>query len=352
MNFTTYLARLDSALENDGAGFRKALFDAIPNTDNGLTQTDLLRFLAKLDTGLHMETKKDGDAKDAVEVEKRSKAIHRIMEFVSDERQQQGVFAGINKHKFAFQLALRVRSPRVINQDQTTLCGPVAVVYDVAKRDPERYVDFALSLYSRGFGQLGATQVVPSTTILGGYRVGLLPEADYVVLASVRDTDAIVISSNLLRDVLTLTKPGALCEFLKRAGYRDVQDHTFLNLSVPLRVLNAVTPFELNGPGHNPFDRGEANLKSAAQEAYGGRFVVMNADVQVSQVLCDPRRPPLLARTDLLPAGETHWTAIRQLSVIGNQVDIKIITWGGSYKRKLDKTALLSRYAGYVSAQP
>jgi hypothetical protein len=309
----------------------------------------LLAFLSKLEVGLHRETTKAGSAKDATQVAQRSKAIRQIEDFVTD-KQKQSVFAHVNKNVFAFQLALRARSPRNIDQKNTTLCGPVALIYDVAKPDPERYVDFAISLFSTGRGQFGAAQVTPSARIRRGYRVGRLPEADYVVLASVRETDAIAISSDFLRNIFTLTKPGALCEFLTRAGYSDVQDHTFLNLSGPLKFLNAVTPFGLNASGHNPIDSGAGNLQKAAEDLQKGRFVVMNADSAVAKAVKDRGGLVELARP--LPAGDTHWTAIRKLQINKDDVLIKLITSGGSFEHTLNKDALLSRYAGYISADP
>jgi hypothetical protein len=53
------------------------------------------------------------------------------------------------------------------------------------------YVRCAISLFKFGYGTFAATQITPSAKIRSGYK-GFLPEADYVVLASVRDSDAIV----------------------------------------------------------------------------------------------------------------------------------------------------------------
>ena len=55
-----------------------------------------------------------------------------------------------------------------------------------------------ISLFTVGSGTFDTVQIKPSAKIRNGYK-DLLPEADYVVLASVRDTDAIVMSSDLLR---------------------------------------------------------------------------------------------------------------------------------------------------------
>jgi hypothetical protein len=353
ISLNDYLNALDTAMAAGGGNFSAALFKELPLS--GPTPDELIRFLAKLKSAVSIEWRKNFTvpgslAKDANQVAKRIAAIGKIEEF-ANAVSTPITFTNIDKSVFAFQLALRVRSPRLINQRDTTLCGPVALVYDVAKRDPERYVNLAISLFTVGSGTFGAVQIKPSAKIRNGYK-GLLPEADYVVLASVRDTDAIVMSSDLLRNIFTLTKPGALGEFLVRAGYKDVQDHTFLNLSAKSKVLNAVTSFHLNAPNSDALGKDIKNLVKAEQELKAGRFVVMNAEAVVSKSLMNGFSANLPPRTDTLPADKTHWTAVRKLKIEGNQVAIKIITWGGSYEGELEKGALLSRYAGYMSAEP
>jgi hypothetical protein len=344
-----YIATLDTILKGT-QGIGSVAHD-FPDPGTAPTQTDLLAFLLKLEAALHWETKKDGTGKDAAQVAKRSAALKKIISFVNDGTKQ-GRFLKVDKYLFAFQLAIRARSPRLVDQKNTLLCGPAALVYDLAKRDPDKYVEFAISLFHTGCGTLNGAQITPSTKILRGYSAGLLPEADYVVLASLRETNAIAYSSEFLRNLLSLTKPGALCEFLTRAGYSNVEDHTFLNLSMPLKLLNAVTPFPLNAVGHDPFDKGEQNLKQA-QDALvtQGHLVIMNADSAVAKAVM--KRELLDKRTGSLPADATHWTAIRKLEFKPNNVvNIKLMTWGGSYEHTLDKDALLSRYGGYVSAKP
>ena len=346
--FDKYLASTRTLVTVGRGGFRGA-FENVPDPGPGLTQGDLLRFLSLLEAGIPLEITKTGVKKDAQQADARVKAIKKIQDFVTDQ-QKQSVFANVSKNVFAFQLALRARSPRRIDQGETTLCGPAALVYDVAKRDPASYVDFAISLVSTGAGRFGATLVTPSAKIRQGYRIGLPPEADYVVLASVRETDAIVISSGFLRNILVLTKPGALYEFLRRAGYSDIRDHTFLNVSRPLKLLNAVTPFDLHGPAHYPSGSGLANLQKAVGELQNRRFVIMLASIEVAAAVT--LKGPLKALAKPLPAGNTHWTAIRKLQIKNDKVEIKLITSGGSAEHTLDRDALLSHYAGYMSASP
>jgi hypothetical protein len=130
--FAKYLVTTGRMVTGKNAGFR-GVFNLVPDPGPGLTQGDLLTFLSLLEAGIPRETTKTGAKKDATQVTERVKAIKKIEDFVTDQRKQ-SVFANINKNVFAFQLALRARSPRRIDQGETTLCGPAALVYDVAKR--------------------------------------------------------------------------------------------------------------------------------------------------------------------------------------------------------------------------
>ena len=345
---------LSNAVKNAEGIASGGVTNNFPNSADliGLTDSDLLAFLSKLEAALHWETKKDGTLKDAGQVQQRVKALRKISDFVRHS-QARGVFAKVDKNIFAYQLAVRARSPRLIDQKGTLLCGPAAIVYDLAKRQPDQYVDFAISLFTTGSGALpGKGMVRASAKIQGGYIRDLLPEADYVVLATLRGTDAIAYSPDYLRALLTLTKPAALCEFLTRTGYSSVEDHTFLHLGMSLKLLNTVTPFPLNARGHDPLDRGEQNLK-AAQNALVAkeRLVIMLAEGAVAEAMKNGK--DLAVRTGSLPADATHWTAIRKLEFKpNNKVSIKLMSWGGTHERTLDKDALLSRYAGYVCAKP
>lgn len=113
-----------------------------------------------------------------------------------------------------------------------------------------------------------------------------------------------------------------------------------------------MTSFDQNAPKSDALDKGIKNLMAAEKDVNTGRFVVMNAEDVVSGSLVQGKSMALVKRTDPLPAEKTHWTAVRKLQIAGSTVNIKTITWGGSYEGSLDRDVLLSRYSGYMSAIP
>jgi hypothetical protein len=344
MTFQAYLTALKQAV-NGGGDHRAALFTN--QQIDAPSDQELLNFLGVLDGIIGTETKKLGGAKNVAQVDARRDAIARLINFVHTGPVT-GAFSHIDRNTVCFQLALRVRRPKVIDQDQTTLCGPVALVVDVAKRDPVRYVQMALDLFETGRAHWGTNELAPGIIIRKGYK-NLTPQADYVVLASIRDAWAIVLESDTMRNIFTLTKPGALCKFLEDAGYTEVMDRTFFTLTKPLQVLNAITPHGLYGENHNPGDQGINSLRLAEQEMSIGRTVVLNAASTLSDIIGGD---PVVAAPGPIDASVTHWTLLRKLTITGPNVSVRLITWGGARERTIPLNVFLSYYCGFVSANP
>ena len=162
--------------------------------------------------------------------ENRAKLIRQIRDYVKTKPHH--AFTGIHPGVFAIQLALRVRRPHSIDQGATGLCGAVSAAYTFAKTRPEEFTKFGLDLFFDGKAKFGQMQVEPSAKVRLSYglRKDKIPwAADYVVLVSLREctftSDAIGI--DLVRGADETTLPGRLAEWLRDAGYTNVEDHTF-----------------------------------------------------------------------------------------------------------------------------
>jgi len=88
-------------------------------------------------------------------------------------------FAQIDRHWFAFEMALRLYQPSLISQNRdanngTNLCGPNMAILDFAKRDIEGYVRYAVSLFETGSGRFFNRPVQPSRGILTRTRLPLV----------------------------------------------------------------------------------------------------------------------------------------------------------------------------------
>jgi hypothetical protein len=87
------------------------------------------------------------------------------------------------------QLRFRLRDPGVITQNPTHLCGPIAVVVELARRNPEEYVRAVTELLERGaFTTVGGASISAEAELREEpVPTGAIEEADWILAASMRD---------------------------------------------------------------------------------------------------------------------------------------------------------------------
>ena len=295
----------------------------------------------------------------------RSDLIKQIKEKVTAYPQVS--FAGIYPTVYAIQLALRVRRPRCIDQGDTALCGAVAAVYLFAKNNPSEFVQFALDLFFKGVGKFGGLTVEPSSSIRSNYRLrrNKIPWAfDYVVLVSLRQctfmSDRIGVGA--LRGADETTLPGEVSRWLTESGYDNVEDHTFFgkNQQGVVKQFSKFIGQSMHLPGSTSgravrTDRlGHAaqSLNAAEMAIANGKLVILFADGKIAQSLKDGNSDLMNAGKGPVALGHHHWTTVRRLSVQSNSVFIKVVTWGATYSGSFSLDAFLSRYGGYIAADP
>ena len=118
----------------------------------------------------------------------------------------------------------------------------------MARDRPSQYATLAVQLFRTGKGLIDRLEVEPGFFIQNGYDAEALGECDYVVLASVRNSAAVLLGDNLVRTIGLLTKPGVLCDWLRKAGYTNVEDHTFFEVPTYAQPISGMTGGTLHGP--------------------------------------------------------------------------------------------------------
>jgi hypothetical protein len=93
-------------------------------------------------------------------------------------------FSNIDPSVFAFQLALRIREPSLMNQKEVGVCGETSLMIFFAKNTPSAFADYAISLMRRGEGKFYGLTVTPHSSTLSGSHAGKMPEADIVTIGS------------------------------------------------------------------------------------------------------------------------------------------------------------------------
>jgi len=136
------------------------------------------------------------EAKDPDVKSKRLEALYEIRAFIAVGSPKCTAFAHVDRHQFAVELALRVRKPRSIAQNYANasggvnMCGSNMMIIDFAKRDPLAFARFAMALADRGTGMLWHATVTPEPQIRNIEAPSRLAPVDFVLLASLRYTDA------------------------------------------------------------------------------------------------------------------------------------------------------------------
>src|SRR5262245_875452 len=162
-------------------------------------------------------------------------AIQQLKAFVG--RQVQIRFPHCNSNVIVYQLVIRVLQPQRINQKRYGLCGPAHFAVLLARSQPADYVELALQFMERGAANFRGLKIqvapeilnhrIPSTGMLGGF----IPEADWVVAASLRNsTEDFPLSQVLGPTVMPTGSEGKytgthgkiICAWLRDAGYSQI----------------------------------------------------------------------------------------------------------------------------------
>jgi len=345
------IANLLTALSNDlgpdpipAANVRTAfdrLFGAWRNRLDGLqpTQQETEQFITLMMRAVQAEAKPRSNA--------RLQALTKLRVFNATPGQI--VFSEMDPHVVAFQLALRIREPALIDQSELGLCGGNSLMVHFARKSPEGYAEYAISLLKTGSGKFHSMDVAPSLATKWGWFTGKMAAADIVALGS--------LGLGLIDKVVDLgASPGTLTSWLKKAGFQNAMDKTF----------TVTTAFSTNALLEN--------LNEAAADVTSGRLVVIAADGDLQQYMHAGKvfaagtaaairksgavatatgkvgPPGGIKPKDGLIRRTNHFTLVSRLRVSNNRVDIKLYTWGHSMQRSLDLNAFLTYYGGYVVA--
>jgi hypothetical protein len=92
-----------------------------------------------------------------------------------------------NRQMFIKDLEDRQKTPVLIDQAVTMLCGPAAFMYCIAREKPDDYGEYVLDLALSGEGNLGGLHVKPGADCRATPLAGQIHPIDWIALASLRD---------------------------------------------------------------------------------------------------------------------------------------------------------------------
>ena len=254
------------------------------------------------------------------------KEAFELIEKFSNEKSTAAAFPKISRQEIVEGLKQRIDSPHLINQGTSSLCGPSAILYNLAKDRPKQYVQFATDLFNTGRGIIGTLKIKAGND-LKAYKPpqGEIHAVDWMTAASIRDSENWFFDYQSVKDEFAgITMPNAIENWFKKVGYTDVKN-----------VTNVW------------FIKSEKTAKEASDLFAKGYRVCLF----ISANMLDAN-----SQTDksLTP---DHWVVLTStMQLQANKVSFSVFTWGkGKFSvpesGTLSMSDFLDNFYGYVAAK-
>lgn len=104
-----------------------------------------------------------------------------------------GVWQHLDKKTIVADMRQRLQDPFAINQGQQPFCGPTAILFELVRKQPLKYVQYCRSLYEVGILQAKTKRIEAPAELRhsskGNLRMG---QADWMVLATLRNAESAI----------------------------------------------------------------------------------------------------------------------------------------------------------------
>jgi hypothetical protein len=125
---------------------------------------------------------------------------------------QTGVWNHLNKQQIIADIRDRLQDPFQIQQGEQPFCGPAAVVFELIRKQPHRYIDICQSLYERGNFEGVTKTIAAAGRLCRSYGNLRMAQADWMLLATLRDCANIFVpvhpkAPKVIREFGGMTKP-------------------------------------------------------------------------------------------------------------------------------------------------
>ncbi len=271
--------------------------------------------------------------RDSQEKTKQEKAKDVVTGF-ENETGDQSAFPKLSKAEIISGLRSRIDNPEQINQAGLNACGPAAVVYGFAAKDPEAYATLVIKLFKYGSAAEGTYVVKPGDDLKGkgpdNYTWKNKPsQVDWMLLSSLRDTENSVsdFEGSPDEDASAITMPGEMTKWLgKMMGYKTIDDQTNLYFTKGIDHVATVNT-----------KRGEGNYVT----------LLINANM-----LGNTSKKQSKKGGDVLSGIPNHWVVLKSdIDASGDTVKFKIYTWGSLRDVECSKTVFGDNYYGAIFAK-
>lgn len=243
------------------------------------------------------------------------------------QRAGQGVFVHIQRADVASGLLARIEHPDGIAQEGSPLCGPSALTFNLATRDPVGYVHFVIDLYEKGSARIHRLQITPGKDLRNYDPAGQLQPADWIPLASIRDSENWLFDFQAVGDDFAgITLPKHMVSWFERIGFSEVIDDT-----------NVV------------FTKNQKCIEEAARLYRNDYWICLFVNAQ----MLDPDKQ------DLRSVSPDHWIVLTSdVAVTSGNISLTVFSWGDGRRpiptqasKPLSVAHFLNNFYGYVAAR-
>jgi hypothetical protein len=138
---------------------------------------------------------------------------------------QTGVWTHLDKRQIISDIRDRLKNPYQIQQGEQPFCGPAAVVFELLRRQPDRYIKICQSLYEHGSFEGYSKKFVAAGRLCRSYGNLRMAQADWMILATLRDCANKIVpvhpkAPKLIREIGGITKPWEISGWVRELlGY-------------------------------------------------------------------------------------------------------------------------------------
>ncbi len=138
-----------------------------------------------------------------------------------------GVWNHLDKQDIVADLRARLENPFKIEQGEQPFCGPAAVVFELIRTQPHRYIEICQSLYERGSFEGATKPIVATGRLRRSYGNLRMAQVDWMVLATLRDSANAIVPVHpkapaLIRNIGGITKPWEIGAWVRELlGYAE-----------------------------------------------------------------------------------------------------------------------------------
>jgi hypothetical protein len=259
---------------------------------------------------------------------------------------QIGVWTHLDKRQIISEIRDRIENPYQIKQGEQPFCGPAAVVFELIRRQPDRYIQICQSLYEHGSFEGYSKNFVAAGRLCRSYGNLRMAQADWMILATLRDCANKIVpvhpkAPKLIRELGGITKPWEISSWIRELlGYTLSKSHP-TPLSGEFQAIQAAnSTIESGGValalinsqgllGNNSF------LAARFHRIYPNHWVAI-----VSKILVES--PTKVSRNSYGRIEFDIYSWGRKIHVSANPATIKDFFWGVTLGKSINQPSTLT----------